>query len=190
MATFIDAHKIVMVHEGGYANDKNDPGGETYKGVSRKNYPNWNGWQLVDGHKGKPDFEEALQADEQLETFVLDFYKATFWDEIHLDQVNAQQIAVELYDTGVNMGTGISKKFLQQALNLNNNDGADYSVIAEDGIVGPATIKTLNEHKRPQEVFKTLNIYQGARYIDLIKNNSKLKRYWRSWLSRVTTQYN
>lgn len=191
MATFIEAHKIVMIHEGGYANDPNDPGGETYKGISRKNFPTWRGWAMIDAHKNDPaGFEFAMSTDARLEAAVLEFYKNNFWDELKLDFVNQQQIAVELYDTGVNMGLPIAKKFLQQSLNLNNNDGADYAEIAEDGIIGPATIQTLNNHKRPQEVFKTLNVYQGSRYIDLIKNNPKLKRYWRSWLSRVTTLYN
>lgn len=190
MGTFIDAHKIVMIHEGGYANDPNDPGGETYKGVSRKFFPGWTGWALIDQHKTDPaGFQFALQTDGKLEQMVLDFYKTNFWDDLKLDYVKEQPLCVELYDTGVNMGLPIAKRFLQQSLNLNNNDGADYPEVTEDGIIGPATINCVNNHRRPQELFKTLNVYQGARYIDLIKNNAKLKKYWRSWLSRVTTQY-
>ena len=43
MANFDEAFALTMKSEGGYANNPNDTGGETYKGVSRKNHPKWNG---------------------------------------------------------------------------------------------------------------------------------------------------
>ena len=36
---FDDAIGIVLKHEGGYVNDKNDPGGETRYGISKRAYP-------------------------------------------------------------------------------------------------------------------------------------------------------
>ena len=35
MASFLPALQKVLAHEGGYVNDLDDPGGETYKGVAR-----------------------------------------------------------------------------------------------------------------------------------------------------------
>jgi lysozyme family protein len=194
MAIFKDAHAIVMKIEGGYANDPDDLGGETYKGISRKNFPNWKGWALIDLgktiKKTVPELDEIFETNLPLQGLVLDFYKANFWDEIKLDNINDQKIATELYDTGVNMGIGYSKLFLQESLNLNNNNGNDYPDIEEDKIIGPLTIKYVNEHKRPAELFKTLNIFQGSRYIEICRTNKKMEKFWRSWLSRVTTQYN
>lgn len=40
-----------LSHEGGYANHKNDKGGETYRGITRKHNPNWNGWAFIDNVK-------------------------------------------------------------------------------------------------------------------------------------------
>ena len=47
MANFNQAFKKVMSAEGGYVNDPDDPGGETYKGVARKMNPRWSGWAIV-----------------------------------------------------------------------------------------------------------------------------------------------
>ena len=39
---------FVLSAEGGYANNKNDKGGETYKGVARNYNPHWGGWVQID----------------------------------------------------------------------------------------------------------------------------------------------
>ena len=51
MANFdIEFEKLILA-EGGYVNDHDDAGGETYLGISRKNNPNWSGWKLIDSIK-------------------------------------------------------------------------------------------------------------------------------------------
>ncbi len=37
-----------LAHEGGYANHPSDKGGETYRGITRKHNPNWEGWAFID----------------------------------------------------------------------------------------------------------------------------------------------
>lgn len=180
-----------MQIEGGYANDPDDKGGETYKGISRNNFPNWPGWKVVDMTKATnpKNLDAALEGSVLLQDYVLGFFKANFWDVNNLDNINDQKLGVELYDTGVNMGTGIAALFLQQALNLNNRNGQDYPDIEETKTVGPLTTKYCNDHKRPNELFKTMNILQGARYIDICRKNPGQEKFWRSWLSRVSTAY-
>src|ERR1035441_4044145 len=51
VADFNAAHQQVMGNEGGYANNPADAGGETYKGIARKFWPQWCGWKYVDGVK-------------------------------------------------------------------------------------------------------------------------------------------
>ena len=51
MADFHKALKRTAKYEGGYVNDPADAGGETYKGISRRANPKWDGWQLIDAHK-------------------------------------------------------------------------------------------------------------------------------------------
>lgn len=51
MANFKIALDKVLSREGGYINDPDDKGGETYKGISRKYNPDWKGWRIIDNTK-------------------------------------------------------------------------------------------------------------------------------------------
>ncbi len=51
--SFAEALKHTLEFEGGYANDPADRGGETFRGISRKNWPRWSGWDLIDQVKRK-----------------------------------------------------------------------------------------------------------------------------------------
>jgi lysozyme family protein len=185
MADFKTAYQIVMTNEGGYANNKSDRGGETYKGVSRKNFSTWQGWPIIDAAKTKFNFPHSLAAIEELQKMVLSFYKENFWNRLNLDLVNDQKLANELFDTGVNMGTGVASLFLQRVLNVSNRNGQDYPDIALDGIVGHKTIESVNNHKRPNDLFKALNCLQGAKYISICEANPSQEIFFRSWFSRV-----
>ncbi len=44
MADFKKAFQILEKWEGGYSNHISDTGGETYKGITRKNYPKMSFW--------------------------------------------------------------------------------------------------------------------------------------------------
>ena len=51
MANFNKAYKKTAASEGGYSNDPEDPGLETYCGISRRHWPKWPGWKEIDRHK-------------------------------------------------------------------------------------------------------------------------------------------
>lgn len=72
MANFGDAFKKLSIKEGGYVNDKDDAGGETYRGISRKYNPTWQGWNMIDQYKkhytvGSKEFKSKLDNDIQLQ---------------------------------------------------------------------------------------------------------------------------
>jgi lysozyme family protein len=117
---------------------------------------------------------------------VLRFYKTEFWDVLSLDFVSDQKICVEMFDTGVNMGTGVAAVFLQDSLNITNNNAKLYQDLKVDGKIGHVTVGLMNKHPRTADVLKTLNIMQGARYIEICKRNPKQEKFYRSWLSRVS----
>lgn len=185
MAEFKTAYKITMAHEGGYANNPLDSGGETWKGIARKKHPDWPGWQLIDKAK-QGDFPANLNSVPNLQNLVEMFYKVKFWDYLKLDQVNNQKIANELFDTAVNMGQGIAALFLQRSLNVSNRNGKDYPDLQIDGNVGPVTINAINNHPRQEQVLKLLNTLQGARYISICEANPTQEIFLNSWLSRVS----
>jgi lysozyme family protein len=111
MSEFKIAYQNTSKVEGGYANDKHDSGGETWKGISRNNEKNWNGWKIVDVYKKLPNFPDNLNNSAELQNEVMSVYKENYWDALNLDFISDQRMANELYDTGVNMGIGTAGKF-------------------------------------------------------------------------------
>ena len=107
MADFKTALWITGRNEGGWVNDETDRGGETYCGISRRNFPKWSGWQTLDD----TSFREGLVLPE-LDGEVTDFYKANFWDVLDLDNMPDQDLANQVYDMAVNSGVGEARKLL------------------------------------------------------------------------------
>ncbi|HJU45748.1 MAG TPA: glycosyl hydrolase 108 family protein [Chitinophagaceae bacterium] len=190
MASFDESYKKVRQLEGGYANDPDDTGGETYKGISRRNFPGWGGWQHIDtikaAGKNKASLDELLESQPALQEMVLAFYKKEFWDVLNLDNFRDQRIATEVFDTGVNMGTYIAAVFLQKTLNVLNRNQVDYADLPVTGKVGALTTEAVNLQQRPDEVLKVLNCLQGSRYVEICLANAKQEKFLRSWLNRIT----
>jgi lysozyme family protein len=187
MADFETARKITAHHEGGYANNPADTGGETMFGVSRNNFKDWPGWEIVDQIKAANPrtYVAVLNNHSQLKEQARAFYKAVFWDCYRADQIQNQAIANELFDTGVNMGQSRAATFLQRAINVTNNRGKRSPDVVVDGKVGPATIAALNAHTKPALVFKVLNGLQCAAYVSFAESKESQEQFMESWLSRV-----
>lgn len=123
MAKFdIEFQKIVFV-EGGYVNDPDDAGGETYLGISRKANPNWGGWRIIDKIKKEGKFTnksltDRLKKDKSLTTSAKLLYKEKYWDVMELDDIPSQDIAHQLFDTGVNMGVASAIRIAQQIIGM------------------------------------------------------------------------
>lgn len=191
MADFNKAFLITMGHEGGYANHPADRGGETYKGVARRFWPNWAGWKAIDNIKAKHGSNAEIinrhaEKDVVLQNAIRAFYKANFWDVYNLDGVNNQEIAEEMFDTGVNIGVPVQSRLLQRALNLANQNQRLYKDLVIDGKIGPVTLGVLNRHPNQKLVLKILNVLQGARYIDIAEKNPTQEVFINSWFSRVS----
>lgn len=179
MAQFKIAFDITNGNEGFYANDIHDKGGETYRGISRKNWPNWNGWAFIDSIKAAgPHFtvgqiNNAIKLNPSIEASVEKFFEKYFWDVLLLDQIMDQQIANGVYDFGVNSGTGTSAKMLQRA-----------AAVKADGFIGPHTIQAVNA-ANPKEIY---DIFCGLRrgfYLQIIERDPSQKEFEHSWMSRI-----
>lgn len=111
----LEFSKLILA-EGGYVNDKDDAGGETYLGISRKFNPAWSGWKQVDEVKKKfptytnKQFTNVLKANKILTNSARQYYKVKYWDKLKLDNENSQELAHQMFDTGVNMGLNIAKQ--------------------------------------------------------------------------------
>jgi lysozyme family protein len=56
MSDFNTAYNLTMGIEGGYANDPNDHGGQTWKGIAQKMHPQWAGWLIIEAAKKNQAF--------------------------------------------------------------------------------------------------------------------------------------
>jgi lysozyme family protein len=187
MSYFEDAYAKTMGHEGGYCNDPDDAGGETYKGIARNFHGSWMGWTLIDEYKGDPRFPKCLDQDTVLQDMVKAFYKATFFDVFRGDDMPLD-LALEMFDTGVNMGVGRAIGFLQTALNVLNRNGQLYPDIVEDGAYGNNTHKTLHTYLNTDSsglLVKIINVLQGMHYINYMKKSPTQEKYARGWFNRV-----
>lgn len=160
MADFKKYYPLLQNHEGGYADNPNDDGGETYAGVARNFWPRWPGWKRIDpivqGLKkryvtGWPEAGKAriinswLKKDTILQDMIFQFYKVNFWNSLQLDFVKSQPVAEQLADLGVNAGPMRPAKMVQRLVNQYFQRPGEKPVLVVDGDIGPGTINHLNQ---------------------------------------------
>lgn len=119
MAHFDEEFNKVVLCEGGYVNDPDDTGGETYLGISRKNNKSWSGWNIIDSIKkqyGTKNITSRLKTNKSLTNNAKDLYKKKYWDVMELDDIPNQNIAHQLFDTAVNCGVSTAISIAQNIL--------------------------------------------------------------------------
>lgn len=140
MANYNIAYNKVIKVEGGYVNDPDDAGGETYMGISRKFNPNAKFWKVIDEIKSinknitNKEMNTILKKNNSIVGEIKNIYKNKYWDKLYLDNLNSQKIAEELFDTAVNMGVSVAVKILQNSLRVKT-----------DGKMTNDLIKRINE---------------------------------------------
>ena len=189
MKNFEKAYAITKKHEGGYVDNPNDKGGETYKGVARKKNKNWPGWLIIDEYKNGSSFPRNLETRSDLQDLVKKLFKENYFDPFNGDEMPLA-IACEMFDTAINMGPGQAVKFLQEALNFLNKDERLHKDIAVDGGYGPNTEKCMNHFLRAHSnnekyLLKLLNGLQCEKYINIMRNDSTQEEFVKGWLNRV-----
>jgi len=165
MNNFEKAFEELIGIEGGYVNDPTDRGGETKYGISKRAYPHLDIRNL------------SLEAAKKI-------YYDDYWKSSGAEQMLRYELSLELFDTAVNMGQSISRKFLQQALNLMNRNGRNFQDLLVDGIIGPKTItayKTVDD----RILLKVLNGLQFCRYKEICERDPSQEKYFNGWMLRV-----
>lgn len=139
MALFRPALKKVLAYEGGYANDKDDAGGETYKGIARRFHSTSIMWKEIDKIKSSikgninsdmsrvKTINKLLESNDIVTKEVERIYKKEYWDVLHLDEMRSEKIAYQLFETAVNMGVSAAIKLAQKTLNVPQNGKFNYS---------------------------------------------------------------
>lgn len=167
----------VIEREGDYVNHPADRGGPTRWGITKA-------VALRHGYAGDMrSFPRSAAAA---------IYKQVYWRSPSLDLIadRAPRLAEELFDTGINMGTGTAVGFLQRALNALNRNKADYEDIKVDRTIGNATIGALDAFlaKRGKAsaeavLIKAVEALQGAHYLRLAEARPSQEAFLFGWLS-------
>jgi lysozyme family protein len=172
VADFSTALVKTLKHEGGYANDPLDPGGETYHGISRRAHPGWPGWVLVDAQRWE---------DPALKSAVSTLYRARYWNPVGGDAIPDQTLAEEVFDAGVNVGLGRVARWAQIGLNVLGG------TLAEDGAWGSKTRAALASitARDARALYVLLRSQRGMHYLNLAQHGASGRRFIRGWLSRL-----
>jgi len=173
MGNFDLAFEKVLQHEGGYVNDPNDPGGETYKGVSRKMWSSWSGWTNVDLARRMPAFPANLENDGDLQQKIQDFYRINFWDKMNGNNIENQVVANSIFDFAVNAGVQTTVNLVQMIIGVN-----------PDGVIGNESLQKLNAFD--VDYFLAAFIAAKiARYINIVKKRPASQKYFYGWVCRA-----
>ena len=173
MADFKTALNLILKNEGGYGNDKDDPGGETYKGIARNMNSKWNGWVTIDLLKHDAKFPKNLDAETALQDKVAAFYEVNYWDKILGDNITSQNIANSIFDFAVNAGTSTSSLLAQMVVG-----------VKADGVIGDQSIDAINTFE--EKLFlASFTIAKISRYISIVEKRPTSRKYFYGWIRRA-----
>lgn len=163
MANYEKAYPELLKREGGYklTNRKNDRGGQTYAGISRKHWPEWPGWDAID--KGLIPKTELVRS----------FYYDNFWLPLHGDEIHDQRVAFSLVSFGVNAGIPVAVKLAQIVAG-----------VEPDGAIGPKTLHALNTIL-PGLFHPAFAIAKIARYRDIVRRDPTQMENFLGWVNRT-----
>lgn len=186
MTNFETTWAKLDLNEGFYSHRKDDKGGETYRGISRKFNPKWPGWAIIDSYKNRTGFVDLIEHDHDLNMLVKEFYH-DFWKHLHCDDFDSQEIADQLFDIAVNSGEGTAVEFLQIALNALNSNQKLWPDLVIDGVIGAKTLWSIEQaQKRWHLVAKMMAGLRIAYYAKLMREDPSQEVFAAGWLERVT----
>ncbi|MFI3270787.1 MAG: glycosyl hydrolase 108 family protein [Pseudomonadota bacterium] len=196
-ADFEKAYAALEQFEGGYANNSYDKGGETYKGISRKFWPNWQGWPIIDAAKVHSSFAESARAFSKhlaqidgLNDLVKQYYFDVWWAPLQFCALPSDIIA-ELFEQSVNLGRSSSCRYLQKMCNaMNYIDGERIfeKDLVEDGALGPKTMLAFADvvaYRSNDEILHVLNVLQAHHYINVASSERNQRQHLSGWLKRT-----
>ena len=206
---FFNAWLNILITEGGYVNDPDDPGGMTIFGISRKYHPECSFWKSLedgvsreiaadDAKKLLNDVDEIKRvlessADPRLAAHALvasyEIYYTSYWRSSGCNQIASARVAEEVFEATVNTGKGV--QFLQEALNLLNDNvtnGDLWPELKVDNSYGPntnAALTTAFVHYKDSVIWMAQNFIQGRYYMEVAENRPALRKFLRGWLKRA-----
>jgi len=189
--TFIESLQYVLENEGYYSNNPDDPGGETFRGISRKFHPDWKGWVIIDKFKKDPEvLKKEYLKNKTLQRYVAKFYYFNFYKKSHADffEEFSPTLAYNIFDYAINAGVRTSLKNLQTSLNILIKEfKLKLKPLMVDGIIGPHSTNTFKIVLDELNEDLIIRAYQNSRvlhYINLIKERPIYLKFIKGWVKR------
>ena len=149
--------ELMLKSEGGFVNHKDDPGGMTNLGVTKRVWEQW---------VGRESNEKEMRS--LTPTMVEPLYKRKYWDACKCDDL-PKGLDYLVFDFAVNAGPGRSIKTLQSAVGT-----------TPDGIIGPKTLAAVRAID-PHELIEKFSVAKTEFYESL----PTFPTFGRGWLNRV-----
>jgi len=156
---FVKCLAKVLESEGGFSNNPKDPGGATMKGVTQRVY------DVYRKRNGLATASVRNISNAEL----TNIYRSNYWNEIHGDDLQ-KGVSYVVFDGAVNSGPSQSAKWLQRALNVD-----------DDGKIGP---KTLAAAKKVKNVASLINDICDQR-LEFLKDLPTWGTFGKGWAARV-----
>lgn len=160
MANYKTLAPFIRYYEGGFVNDKDDPGGATNKGVTLTTFRS-----IFGKNRTINDLKNITTAQWDIT------FKKYFWDKCKADTINNQSIANMLVDFAWHSGLGNAVPIMQKVVGFNK----------QDGIVGNMTITAINTYPNQKALFESL---KKAR-MDFLKRRKMWWKFGKGWSNRV-----
>lgn len=159
--------RFIKRWEGGWANDPDDSGGCTLSGVTIGTYRMYFGED-----KTCKDLKNMTEKE-----WVYCFKKGFYWP-CKADSIQNWSLALLIVDHAWMSGVKSSIKRIQRVIGTE-----------ADGIIGPKTLKILNEF--PEDSFYKIWEMRTRYYDNIIAKNPVKKKYKKGWLNRLNSiEYN
>jgi hypothetical protein len=172
-SSFAVAIQTVLKHEGGFSDNKNDPGGITNYGISLRYLKS----EKMDlNADGKYDYKDIRQLNVDKAKKI---YFDKWWNKYQYYKIKNQQVATKIFDMSVNMGSDRAHKILKKAINA-----IVIEDIPVDGRLDTSTINTINTLPSTH-LLMVLRDLQKKFYVNLTINNPRLLVFLNGWMKRA-----
>lgn len=151
--TFDDAFERLLGHEGGFVEHPSDPGGATRYGIT----------QRVARARGYQGPMQSLSLD-----LAKQIAREEYWDAVHADDL-PPAIRFHMFDAAYNSGVGQAAKWLQRALEVQN-----------DGKIGPVTLAAAHA----AEPYLLVAVFNGHR-LQFLTDLGTWPTFGKGWARRI-----
>lgn len=158
-ANFDECMKHLLMHEGGFSNHSQDPGGVTNLGVTAGVWEEW---------VGRPVTEKEMR--NLTPIMVKPLYKRKYWDACRCDEL-ISGVDYVVFDCAVNSGVGRAIKLLQSCVGATPDGGY--------GSITAALVK-----KAESDPTRLIEIYSAKR-LEFLESLKTFPVFGKGWSRRI-----